>query len=444
MNNSVVFRLNYLLGVNKTILEKEFPIEFKESEKLKLFENYPDARKVRSICRLRQSVLTDFSVYQRKQQDVNAFNGVVGINEDISYLKSVGIDIKSVYKDLSLFRYFNFLGRILNIILFKVMIELEMPYVDELIRYFYMPIVSKSELETLSERANDANNPYKIVIYEGNKIKQSLKYALHKDRNCIFSIYSMQGKSFVGDMTLESFSFSKEPCDDIDPDAVIDVEKIFKEVKAEMVTSGMKPMPIRGLEEFKKTLDSKNVDIQSTSEGIEQGISSTGVSENNEVALIQDKVTDNNVENNVKDCKEEIKETAAPIYTNVAEKKDDNSPNIESDFSEIMDNSELCIMKIIKTVKINSQSVSIDEILYESRYDALTYFVLCSIIKMSLNEILNLEKLKNKLSSLLAGQNIISDMDIDALINKMFSQFHIEYIENKAHICIGNYEVSFG
>lgn len=475
MNNSVVFRLNYLLGVNKTILEKEFPVEFKESEKLKLFENYPDARKVRSISRLRQSVLSDFAVYQRKAQDITAFNGVVGISEDISYLKNNGIDVKKYFKELSLFRYFNLLSRMLNAILFKVLVELEIPYVDELIKYFYMPTVSKSELENLVSKSGDNNNPYKIIIYNGDKIRQSLKYALHKDRNCIYSIYSIQGKSFSGDIKIEPFVFAKEMCEDIDPESVIDIESMYKEVKAEMVTPNMKPMKINGLEEYQKQQEEKREEEENRIDDVVEDI----IENENKVEkeeVIQEQVdnvveevqkkeidneklmdsveilseTDNQVSQSIAAVIEEVTAVHDEKITVTAEdfvpkiEQPNTVENVEITKEKDFEDTEVLEIQIDKTMKVSMTHFSVEQILQESRFDALTYSVLCSIIKMPLYKIVNEKFVKSRIMEAIKATQLFSDEDIKEYFANILCDLKIEITENVVTLNLGNYTVYIG
>ena len=65
MNSSISFRLLYLLGVSSNELKADYPENFKESDSLKSFEFYIDARLVRELVILRQYIFENFAKYKR-------------------------------------------------------------------------------------------------------------------------------------------------------------------------------------------------------------------------------------------------------------------------------------------------------------------------------------------------------------------------------------------
>ena len=67
-NISLAFRLNYLLGTKESKIKDLFPLEYEESKDLKLFEYYCDAKVLRYLCILRNSVFVDFAKYNKKRK----------------------------------------------------------------------------------------------------------------------------------------------------------------------------------------------------------------------------------------------------------------------------------------------------------------------------------------------------------------------------------------
>ena len=53
---SIVFTMSYLLGVPKDKLKEMYELDYKESEELKIFSNYYDAKTLRSLNIIRQGV----------------------------------------------------------------------------------------------------------------------------------------------------------------------------------------------------------------------------------------------------------------------------------------------------------------------------------------------------------------------------------------------------
>lgn len=414
MGNSVVFRLNYLVGVNKNILEKEFPKEFKESEKLKLFENYPGAKILRSLNRLRQSIFADYAVYQRKVQDVNAFNGVVSLTEDLSYLKQMGIDIRQYYKDLSLFRYCNLLTRMINQLVYKVLVELEMPYIDEMLVYFNMPAITRNDLDTLVSKASEPYNPYKIVIHNGEKIRQSLKYALHTDKNCIYSAFSLVGKSVSNEIVIPSFVFSKEKCEDVDPEGVINANELFKIVKSETIGVHNRDVAIRGYSCIKNVEETiEEVEVEQNSSNVEQVESYVAVEEKDEEPIVIKATEKTEVESPAVSIEEHtvVEEHTVIEDRHVVEEKDFNTP------IKIKQISERCV---------DFESFSAEKILKDSSIDNMTYSVLYSVIALPIISLVNLKTVKQTIISSVIKNCVYTEKEISDFVNAYIDRIEIE------------------
>lgn len=222
--SDVVFRINYLLGVTEGILKQDFSDLYKQSENLKLFENYCDAKTLRCLSSVRQCLIRNYIFYK----NADSYK-IMNFNEDeISYLLTKGIDIKEIFKTYKIEDIFNILTSMINIVIYKVFVDLEIPYTEDLENYFYFPDnVGILELATFHNEYKELIYPYNIFIYEGKNIKQSLKYALHSDRNCIYSIYSILNLRFSGSIDNTDLKFRTSVGVELDENAVIVQEKVI-------------------------------------------------------------------------------------------------------------------------------------------------------------------------------------------------------------------------
>ena len=225
MRNDAVFRINYLLGVSEKDLKNDFSVEYEKSESLRRFKNYCDAEILRGLCRVRQSFIKNYS----KFENAKTYSTVDEVKNDIKYLKEKGIDIAKYFKGLGFAETVNCVTDMINTITYKLLIDLEVPFMDEMLNYFYVPEVTLQDIKKFSNICNENQMPYDLFIYGGEKIRQTLKYALHNDRNSIYSIFSIIGKSVDGDV--ENYiiaDFRNEQGEDLDVNAVIDGDMVYE------------------------------------------------------------------------------------------------------------------------------------------------------------------------------------------------------------------------
>ena len=225
MRNDAVFRINYLLGVSEKDLKNDFNGEYEKSDSLRKFKNYCDAEILRSLCRVRQSFIKNYN----KFENAKSYSTVEDVKNDVKYLKEKGIDIAKYFKGLGFSEAFNCVTDMINTITYKLLIDLEIPFMDEMLNYFYIPDVTLQDIKKFSNLNMELPSPYGLFIYGGEKIRQTFKYALHNDRNCIYSIFSIIGKSVEGDV--ENYivaDFRNEQGEDLDGNAVIDGEIAFE------------------------------------------------------------------------------------------------------------------------------------------------------------------------------------------------------------------------
>ena len=227
---SIAFRLSYLLGMKESKIKEYYPQEYKDSNDLKFFENYRDAKKLRLLCRLRNSVIKDFSKYSRKLfKSLEGFQGVT--NTDIKYLSNHEISINKLFYDLEFIDYFNMLSSIIDTLVYKVLLDLEVPYIEDVLIYFSYPSMNEKELENFVNSYTSLDTSSGIYIYDAKKIKTTLKYVFNNDMNCVMSAYSLLGKSYFGNISAPSFAFRTQVGPDLDETVGVKVQEIIEEYK---------------------------------------------------------------------------------------------------------------------------------------------------------------------------------------------------------------------
>ena len=102
-DKSIAFVVSYLLGSDSTFLRSNFKLDYENSDECNCFENYYDVNTLRHLNILRQSVLHNFSSYEKR-----AFPK--GVKSSVDFLKSKNIDVEKALMELSLNNYFNYLS----------------------------------------------------------------------------------------------------------------------------------------------------------------------------------------------------------------------------------------------------------------------------------------------------------------------------------------------
>lgn len=233
-DRSLAFRLAYLLGGKENKLRHDFPDEYAKSDGLELFKNYKDAKKLRLLCELRNSVLADYPKYSKGL--IKSLDGFQNIpHKNISYLHNEGIKINKLFYDFDLVDYFNMLTELIDTIVYKVVLDLELP--EDLLEYFKFPMMKESEIALLSEELSSVKTPYYIYLYNGVKVKSTLKYAFNSDVNCIKTAYSLRGNVFVGDIAVIPFEYRKEMGEDLEEsdEKIQEIIQRYKELKENRV-----------------------------------------------------------------------------------------------------------------------------------------------------------------------------------------------------------------
>lgn len=212
---SIPFRLAYLLGVKENKIKATFPNEYNESQSLKLFENYKDAKKLRMLCIFRNSVISDYARYRRKfYKTLEGFQFIT--NKETSFLHNNDIKINKLFYDLDFVDYFNMLSELINTLAYKVLLDMEFPYIEEISTYFNFPVLKEKEIENYVSLVPSIENPMGVFIYDCEKIKTTLKYSFNNNKTCIMSAFSIMGKSVLSIDPVLSFEFRTSMGVDLD------------------------------------------------------------------------------------------------------------------------------------------------------------------------------------------------------------------------------------
>ena len=226
LTNSVSFRMCYLLGVDVEYLKRDFKEEYNKTNELKLFENYVDAKTLRSLNRVRQSFIVDFANDIKKGKGIKEFS--TNVKEDVLFLKDKGIDLEKAFKQVSLEDFLNYLGDMISVIQYKVLFDLEVPYVEEMQTCFDFPDMKNTKLVDIVSSYQELGNPYNIYIYRSENIRQTLKYFYHTDKNMIYSVHSMINKALKDEDFQYSYEYRATMGEDIDSSMVINSEELLK------------------------------------------------------------------------------------------------------------------------------------------------------------------------------------------------------------------------
>lgn len=239
MGNSVSFRILYLLGVSSKDLKNDFSEDYKESDSLKKFEFYVDARLLRELVILRQYIFENYLRY--KHLSIDQINekkkNWSGIQKDISstieYIERENIPIQEMFLKSQSFLFFKTLNKMIDCIAYKVFLDLDVPFVDEMLSYIRFPILTERELIDYIEKYKKLTIPYKRIIYGVDKLKYTLKYVFLKDINCIQSGFSICGRAFDKSLLGKTFYFSyrNELGDDLDSGLKIDGSLFLDEIQ---------------------------------------------------------------------------------------------------------------------------------------------------------------------------------------------------------------------
>lgn len=252
---TIAYKMAYLVGVTEKVLKREYPDEYEASNQTGYFGNYLGAVELRALVSLRHSVLRYKHLYKTKNSIEEKTQGFY--TQDIERLKNVGVDIERIYKENSLVGYINILTTLIDGLKEGVMQRLEIPRISVMKSYIYFPkFQSEEALQTfLNSRAN-STKMHGILFYYGDKIEQSVAFALKRDKNALYSAYSMLGEYYDNgeEINQDYVWVGRKPKETI----VEEIQEILQGeemVKAKAVELAKKPQKVmkvksKGLGEF--------------------------------------------------------------------------------------------------------------------------------------------------------------------------------------------------
>lgn len=244
--NNIAFKIAYLLGVESNVLSREYPMEYKLSNDLKKFDSYKGVNELRSLVRLRQSVIRYLEYYLKGEGSTISIMSDRYMDKEIEYLNGRGIDIELIYYYRGLIGYFNVLSFIINNISEGVLNNIGIPNTEVLKEYFYYPEFTNSSLVSFSKKIKKWSKPHGVVLYKGDKIIKVLSYSLKSNENIFYSIYSMIGKRYDESINFSDFNgwydnknnievISTELILEIEGNKPIDLNKVLKDTNHNIV-----------------------------------------------------------------------------------------------------------------------------------------------------------------------------------------------------------------
>ncbi len=219
-NKSIAFVVSYLLGGTPDYLRDNFKLDYAESDDGSKFEKYLDVNILRHLCILRYSVIRDKSLIDKKE--ISPL-----FQESLDYLSMKNINIAKGFHTLSTFDFFNYLSEMIDIIVFKTLVDLDLPCVEVIQPLFHFPTLSESMLNRVVEDFKKLHMDTGIYVYNSERIKHTYSRAFSNDRNLFYSIYSLQNKLF--DITIPDFKmyYREESGINIDENIYIDSLKLL-------------------------------------------------------------------------------------------------------------------------------------------------------------------------------------------------------------------------
>ena len=91
----------------------------------------------------------------------------------------------------------------------------------------------------------------------------------------------------------------------------------------------------------------------------------------------------------------------------------------------------------------NNPDLTAEQILQESRFDTLTYFILCSIIKIPIYQLMDVKFVKSEIISVLLKSKYYSESEISEYIDKSLNDLKLHFENSKVEISLGHYKMSF-
>lgn len=199
------FKVTYLLGADKEHLAGGFNELYNKYDSLELFKKSDLVQKVRSLCRLRQGLIRNYSFYKNCVSFPDPYKGID--EEDIAIALDNGFDLKEVFTiEANVAGVVNALTKEISKSVPSALALLGVEHPMEVAEFFYMfELDKKSGLAQFVNAVKGVNFPYQIIIARHKRIEKVLKYVLMHDKNLLLGAYTLAGGKYTG-----SFDFSEE------------------------------------------------------------------------------------------------------------------------------------------------------------------------------------------------------------------------------------------
>jgi hypothetical protein len=198
VQKSYAFITAYLLGVERRILEKDFVEDYAYSEALEKFKKITNAELLRSLSRVKQSIIRNYSIYRNVEDFSSASKGF--LDDDKLVLNSNNIDLDKEFRvNLDITDVLNLVSKRINILLLDVLKEFNMPHSKQVASLFYLYDVDKKTLAKLINGIKDnwTKFPKNVIVLKGSRLSQQLPLILETDENMFIGGYNILGEKYV-------------------------------------------------------------------------------------------------------------------------------------------------------------------------------------------------------------------------------------------------------
>ena len=204
MSKSNAFKVGYLLGVEEGLLERDFKEDFEASDNLNYLKMSGKAELLRSLSRVRQSLIRFYPNYKgctSLPANMRGFD-----MNDVDVLNKWEINLDGLFRiKANVTQIVNHLTKEIDKIVVEVLTDLKIPYVDKIKMYFYLhELNERNGLSTLYNKIKSAKLPYGQFVAKYSKVSESIPYSLSSDTNLYITGHNFCKARYVANAEIES------------------------------------------------------------------------------------------------------------------------------------------------------------------------------------------------------------------------------------------------
>lgn len=203
MSKSNAFKVGYLLGVEEGLLERDFKEDYEASDKLTYLKMAGKAELLRSLSRIRQSLIRYYPNYKgcaSLPTNIKGFD-----MNDVNVLEKWGISLDTLFKTkANVTQIVNHLTKEIDKIVVDVLTDLKIPYVDKIKMYFYLhELNERNGISTLYNKIKTAKLPYGQFVAKYSRVSESIPYSLSSDTNLYITGHNFCKARYVSNPEIE-------------------------------------------------------------------------------------------------------------------------------------------------------------------------------------------------------------------------------------------------